>query len=449
MIIKCLFTVLFFLILVPVVAAQVYVTTEWDGFRCGGIYPFGADITCSLKISNPDTLPVDSMVMVFTHSQPQLGTIRHTGTTYLNNFENSWAAHGVEVVEEDSLLRFTVLAFVWGESGSGLPSSSDTVAYIVFSFEYSVGGMDEGGPVCFDSSSTPEFQWFLGGTQTADWSGQACYETHGWLPNCCLVELWGCSSVSSWSWSEPMGHWFSAETTFGIPRYELLDGPGEINWYSGLWTYTPTEGDAGLQDTLVIRAVEDWCGDGSLIRYGDDQSICSLTVSVGTHGPPQFPSGKPHFIHSTGDSLAVTLDLEDGNPCNGCLWSYWISEQDPIPPGLFDSTTGTFYYTGTSADTNTYYVVVNLDQNGHTDVSGFFIHHYDSYTCGDMNHRSPIDIGDLVWLVDFMFSGGPTPITQEAGNVDCAPGVDISDLVYFVDWMFQGGPAPCASCPKN
>jgi hypothetical protein len=66
---------------------------------------------------------------------------------------------------------------------------------------------------------------------------------------------------------------------------------------------------------------------------------------------------------------------------------------------------------------------------------------------GDVDHNggpSPIDISDLVYLVDYMFTGGPAPICLEEGNVDAngVTPIDISDLVYLVDFMFTGGPGP-------
>jgi predicted outer membrane repeat protein len=66
-----------------------------------------------------------------------------------------------------------------------------------------------------------------------------------------------------------------------------------------------------------------------------------------------------------------------------------------------------------------------------------------SYLCGDMDYDGQIDISDLTYLVDFIFTGGPAPMPMEAGNIECGDGIDISDLVYLVDFMFTGGPAPC------
>jgi len=60
-----------------------------------------------------------------------------------------------------------------------------------------------------------------------------------------------------------------------------------------------------------------------------------------------------------------------------------------------------------------------------------------------------IDISDLVYLVDYMFTGGPPPPCPEAGNVDgdIESAIDISDLVYLVDYMFTQGPPP-TSCVR-
>ena len=67
---------------------------------------------------------------------------------------------------------------------------------------------------------------------------------------------------------------------------------------------------------------------------------------------------------------------------------------------------------------------------------------------GDLDGSNGIDIADLVYLVDYMFTGGPPPpISILSADLDCNLGVDIADLVYLVDYMFTGGPEPCDHCP--
>lgn len=63
---------------------------------------------------------------------------------------------------------------------------------------------------------------------------------------------------------------------------------------------------------------------------------------------------------------------------------------------------------------------------------------------GDIDHSGAIDISDLVYLVDWMFNGGPESPCEGEANIDGEASIDIADLVYLVDYMFNDGPAPPA-----
>jgi len=69
---------------------------------------------------------------------------------------------------------------------------------------------------------------------------------------------------------------------------------------------------------------------------------------------------------------------------------------------------------------------------------------------GNIDHDSTgtLDISDLVYVVTYMFDGGPPPPCPDEADVN-GNGVgvaDIADLVYLIDYMFNFGPAP-APCP--
>lgn len=67
-------------------------------------------------------------------------------------------------------------------------------------------------------------------------------------------------------------------------------------------------------------------------------------------------------------------------------------------------------------------------------------------SCGDADSSSSIDISDAVFLVAYIFGGGPAPNPLSNGDDDCSGIVDISDVVYLIAYIFTGGPAPCAGC---
>lgn len=67
---------------------------------------------------------------------------------------------------------------------------------------------------------------------------------------------------------------------------------------------------------------------------------------------------------------------------------------------------------------------------------------------GDINYDGSTnpDIADLVYLVAYMFSGGPPPPCAASADINgSGSGPDIADLVYLVAYMFSGGPLP-ATC---
>ena len=68
------------------------------------------------------------------------------------------------------------------------------------------------------------------------------------------------------------------------------------------------------------------------------------------------------------------------------------------------------------------------------------------YVCGDANGNSAVSISDVVYLINYIFAGGPAPNPVLAGDANCSGAVSISDAVYLINYIFGGGPAPCAAC---
>ncbi len=68
------------------------------------------------------------------------------------------------------------------------------------------------------------------------------------------------------------------------------------------------------------------------------------------------------------------------------------------------------------------------------------------YTIGDASGDGLVDISDAVYLIAYIFSGGPAPNPPAAGDASCDTQVDISDAVYLIAYIFSGGPAPGVGC---
>jgi hypothetical protein len=65
------------------------------------------------------------------------------------------------------------------------------------------------------------------------------------------------------------------------------------------------------------------------------------------------------------------------------------------------------------------------------------------YICGDADGSGAVDIDDVVYLIAYIFSGGPAPEPLATGDADCSGAIDIDDVVYLIAYIFAGGPAPC------
>lgn len=63
--------------------------------------------------------------------------------------------------------------------------------------------------------------------------------------------------------------------------------------------------------------------------------------------------------------------------------------------------------------------------------------------CGNADGSSGIDIDDAVFIIAYIFAGGPPPDPIELGDVDCSGEIDIDDVVYMIAFIFTGGYAPC------
>ncbi|MDH3891718.1 MAG: hypothetical protein OEV49_11595 [candidate division Zixibacteria bacterium] len=72
----------------------------------------------------------------------------------------------------------------------------------------------------------------------------------------------------------------------------------------------------------------------------------------------------------------------------------------------------------------------------------------------DFDPEDRVDIADVIYLVDWMFSDyggdpddyGPPPFCPEEADIDGSGEIDISDLVVLIEFMFLGG-FPMPDCP--
>ncbi len=66
--------------------------------------------------------------------------------------------------------------------------------------------------------------------------------------------------------------------------------------------------------------------------------------------------------------------------------------------------------------------------------------------CGDANGDGGVNVGDAVYVIQYVFSGGPPPDPECSGDANGDGSTNIGDGVYVISYIFKGGPAPVLDC---
>jgi hypothetical protein len=68
---------------------------------------------------------------------------------------------------------------------------------------------------------------------------------------------------------------------------------------------------------------------------------------------------------------------------------------------------------------------------------------YIQFLRGDADKDDKVSVSDVVYLINYLFKGGPAPIPAPiVGDANCDSKVSVSDVVYLINYLFKGGPPP-------
>jgi len=68
------------------------------------------------------------------------------------------------------------------------------------------------------------------------------------------------------------------------------------------------------------------------------------------------------------------------------------------------------------------------------------------YVCGDANDDAGVNVGDVIYLIAFVFKSGPPPFPMVTGDANCDDAVNVADAVYILNYVFKGGSPPSDVC---
>jgi len=71
---------------------------------------------------------------------------------------------------------------------------------------------------------------------------------------------------------------------------------------------------------------------------------------------------------------------------------------------------------------------------------------YNDVLCGDANNDSLVNVGDVIYLINYVFKGAPAPDPLCQGDANGDGEVNTGDPVYLITYIFNGGKPPVTTC---
>lgn len=192
--------------------------------------------------------------------------------------------------------------------------------------------------------------------------------------------------------------------------------------------------------TVTITAINEW---GAI---GTDEFYITLV-----NDPPFMSLPDTLFVHA-GNTVSLETSALDvnGDPVEIALDGFWYepdSLQPPTNEPSYDGENpGLFSWLTAEADSGTWICLISAtDICGAADVEQVTIRVGFPF-CGEANGDGILDLGDLVFLIGFLYKGGNAPDPLCKGDGNCDGTVQISDVVALINYLFRSGPLPCFDC---
>jgi hypothetical protein len=253
--------------------------------------------------------------------------------------------------------------------------------------------------------------------------------------------------------------WFGAYPKSPATNYELSlwdDGP---NAADDLW-------DRCRANTLTGQSSASDDVEGALQFYLNDmlpEASTQITMYYSfAHNendlyPPvaNHPPYKPYNPTPSHEAINISLDTNltwsggdpDGDPVT---YDIYFGNMSP-PPQIESNWSSTEYNPPLPLEYNTtyYWYLVAWDDQGASNTSDEwnFTTETIELVCGDVTNDSIINVGDVVYLITYLYRSGSPPIPMTCvGDVNCDDIVNIGDVVYLITYLYRGGALPCPDC---
>jgi hypothetical protein len=239
----------------------------------------------------------------------------------------------------------------------------------------------------------------------------------------------------------------ASDSNATTPIIEAFDMPANASLVSiavgqSRFTFLPSYTQAGVYSVL-FRARD---GQGLV----DSERVAITVIEAGNQRPHWASTFPTETINQSAFGTAYSLHVWATDVDNATL-TLSVPNR-PRNATFVDSLNkaGLFRFAPDATQKDSVYNVRFVVSDGVLADTGMVIFKVIVFVRGDVNADRVIDVFDMTYLIDYIFSGGPTPLpVEESGNVDGVyypPNgtylIDVFDLTYLLDYIFSGGPPP-------
>jgi hypothetical protein len=217
----------------------------------------------------------------------------------------------------------------------------------------------------------------------------------------------------------------------------LVEVVGPIEQADGGWYHRSFWASDFIDPQLPVRLRFDACDN----NYDSEVEAAVDAVKIIHY------SYAPYILTETfPDELfgnPIDIQLEATSCHDPVTWSDKNGDLDVI--GLTLSEDG--HLSGLPSDTGIVsFTAQAQDANGAVSEKTCTFHVWQPFNCGDAGMDYQLNVGDAVYLINFVFKGGPAPYPLCVGDANGDQATNVGDAVYLINHIFKGGPAPLEGC---
>ena len=248
---------------------------------------------------------------------------------------------------------------------------------------------------------------------------------------------------------------FSVSECFGETWAKVADKGGIAFWGASNLTYW--DEDDILEKSMFEAAFVETCysignmtdralyelyqfyGGAGMSRYYLDvyNIMGDPSLDMWTFPAESLSLDLPPSVDPGPNTVEVTVQDREGQPVSGALVCLYKGTE-VFETGYTDPDGQVILYPDplTSGQVNVTVTAHNfLPFQGSMDVAT---------KAGDMTGDGEVDLGDVIFLINYLYKNGPVPDPLSLGDVNCDGHVEMGDVVYLINYLYKSGPVPCS-----